>query len=259
MQPGCEVLRTASEYVRKWLSKQPAVKEESLTDWLLFEISSNTPRIRYAAFSRHTEARETGADWEWWILFRELSVRLRVQAKKLFKADNYAGIAHTNRHGLQIDLLLAAADRVNALPFYAFYSGDASSTMCGGGRHDEGVFMAGGRRVHTDFISCGRKTVSDSDALSRCTPLSCFLCCPLLRGRGDPVEFFRHYYAKELEFPAQPQAENIRGMYSSLPGFVSSFLETSEQGLPDWWEQEFQSAVYDIKGLLVYDGREDEG
>jgi hypothetical protein len=259
MQSDCEVLRNASEYVRTWQLKQPAVKEESLTDWLLFEISSKTPRIRYVAFSRHTEARETGADWEWWILFRDLSVRLRVQAKKLLKMDNYAGIAHTNRHGLQIDLLLAAADLVNALPFYAFYSGGASTTMCGGGRHDEGVFMAGGRKVHADFITSGRKVISESDALSRCTPLSCFLCCPLLHMRRDPIEFFRHYYANELEAPVQPQAENIRGMYSSLPRFVSSFLETSEEGLPDWWEQKYQSAVYDTKGLLVYDGREDEG
>ncbi len=56
-----------SEYVYNWISRQNHVKEESLTDWLLYEISQRCNCIYYQAFSRHEEA-QNGSDWEWWIL-----------------------------------------------------------------------------------------------------------------------------------------------------------------------------------------------
>jgi hypothetical protein len=37
----CGVLGDASSYVHDWLMEQPTAKEESLTDWLLFDISSS--------------------------------------------------------------------------------------------------------------------------------------------------------------------------------------------------------------------------
>src|SRR5439155_23288711 len=125
------ILSEASKYVQSWLRRQPGVKEESLTDWLLDRISSQSPRFHYSAFSRHTEARETGADWEWWLLFPQHSYRLGVQAKKLnANADHYAVIAHVNRYGLQVEMLLENSRKADALPFYAFYSGIPSPTMC---------------------------------------------------------------------------------------------------------------------------------
>jgi len=55
------------------MRKQPEVKEESLTDWLLFDVSQKISRITYKSFPRHEEARRTGADWEWWFLFSSFS------------------------------------------------------------------------------------------------------------------------------------------------------------------------------------------
>ncbi len=40
-----------SEYVYNWISRQNHVKEESLTDWLLYEISQQCDFIYYQAFS----------------------------------------------------------------------------------------------------------------------------------------------------------------------------------------------------------------
>lgn len=79
----CERVRHCSLYVRHWIEKQPEVKEESLTDWLLFELSRRIPRIRYKSFSRHEESRVTGADWHWWFVFDRFSFQIRVQAKRL--------------------------------------------------------------------------------------------------------------------------------------------------------------------------------
>lgn len=62
-----QIFHECSAYIRNWLLRQPHVKEESLTDWLLFEISQKNPAIYYRAFSRHEEALN-GTDWEWWIL-----------------------------------------------------------------------------------------------------------------------------------------------------------------------------------------------
>ena len=83
MNTDADKLRGSSLYVRKWLVRQPSVKEESITDWLLFDISENIKSVYYQAFTRHEEARKTGADWEWWFVFRDFAMKLRIQAKKL--------------------------------------------------------------------------------------------------------------------------------------------------------------------------------
>lgn len=142
-------LRNSSLYVRKWLIRQPSVKEESITDWLLFDISERIKGIYYRAFTRHEEAGKTGADWEWWFVFRDFAMKLRIQAKKLIlKQDNDPSLAHTNRHGLQIEKLLKDSINENFIPLYAFYTSHADVTMCGKKILDEGVYLAGGKQIY---------------------------------------------------------------------------------------------------------------
>jgi hypothetical protein len=252
-----DVLRAASRFIQSWVLSQPAVavKEESLTDWLLFDIYSKSRRTVCRQFTRHSEARETGADWEWWILFDKQSFRLRVQAKKLSQVgDNYASIAYTNKHGLQIDTLLDGSAKANALPFYAFYSGGAPGTRCRESRHDEGVFLAGGRKIYADFIEVGKKFVSASEVLLRTTPLSCLLGCPLVHaGLSD---FLHRYYPDDLRLPAGPNASphaGPRGVYEQLPAFVSALIRPPRKNNPGWFEEEFADDVHDIKALVVSD------
>ena len=79
-------------------------KKNLLLDWLLFNISSKINRITYKSFTRNEEAKITGADWEWWFLYRKFSYKFRVQAKKIkTKGDNYSSIVYSNKYGLQID------------------------------------------------------------------------------------------------------------------------------------------------------------
>lgn len=79
MHSECRVFISASLCLSEWITAQPFVKEESLTDWLLYRLSKNLPSLKYKEFNRHEEAR-TGADWEWWLIGNSESLCLRVQA-----------------------------------------------------------------------------------------------------------------------------------------------------------------------------------
>lgn len=116
------IFHSASQYCYNWLESQPCVKEESITDWLLYYISTQSDKIVYKAFNRKEEA-FNGSDWEWWILTDTYAFRFLIQAKKLKEnADNYPNLSYNNRRGMQIDLLINSAFEKSAMPFYAFYS-----------------------------------------------------------------------------------------------------------------------------------------
>lgn len=263
MVSDCKKLIECSEYIKTWINLQPSVKEESLTDWLLFDISQELKRITYKAFSRFDEATKTGADWEWWFLFTSFSVRTRIQAKKIDPSkDNYPSIAYTNRHGLQIEKLLEDADLTNSISFYAFYTDLQKPLNCKKARGGkEGVFLAGGKQIYSDFIINGKKEVKPCAILKRCIPLSCFLCCPLNEdeGRGF-LEFLTEYYSTEVVIETgQSLVGNqgeLRGVYEKVPNYVDTFIQYKEKDLPDWWESEFQRDIEGINALIVYDARE---
>ena len=120
------VFHHTSKKCHDWLQAQPQVREESLTDWLLYNVSQSTDRFYYKTFNKHEES-INGSDWEWWVVFggpygNIRAFRFLVQAKKLKKKNNYQLICYGNRHGLQIDLLIEAARKRNAMPLYMFYS-----------------------------------------------------------------------------------------------------------------------------------------
>ena len=111
-----------SRKMHMWLTKQPHVKEESLTDWLLFELSENCDFIKYYAFTRNEESL-IGADWDWWVLTNTNAYRFRVQAKKLRpNKNNWASFSYGNKNDIQIDLLLESAKQDSAFPLYMLYS-----------------------------------------------------------------------------------------------------------------------------------------
>ncbi|MCX7049628.1 MAG: hypothetical protein NTX50_29600 [Candidatus Sumerlaeota bacterium] len=268
----CENLHASSQYVRNWIRKQSEVKEESLTDWLLFDVSQKISKITYKAFSRHEEARKTGADWEWWFLFPSFAFKMRIQAKKLSSSeDNYPAIAYTNTYGLQIEKLLKDAAREDFMPLYAFYTSEQADVMCQMQRNDEGVFMAGGQRIHDAVIAVPRQPVTARDLLKHTIALSCFLCCPLAsgknRGRAPSgnddedgwVEFIKHYYKSELKptkSEVDTQGEHIPGMHEQIPSYIQSFITAGEKGVPDGWEREYHHSLENVNALLVYDARQ---
>ena len=78
----CKVMSELSSMARVWITRQEAVGEESLTDWLLFSASERLARMRYIKFNRMQEARDSGADWEWGFVGQKESLALSSAWKK---------------------------------------------------------------------------------------------------------------------------------------------------------------------------------
>ncbi|MCI0620561.1 MAG: hypothetical protein L0387_02635 [Acidobacteria bacterium] len=251
-----------------WLRKQPSVGEESLTDWLLFEIAERLPRVRYFKFTRWQEARTTGADWEWWFLSRRWSLGMRVQAKKLaLDGDNYPGLAYANKHGMQIEKLRENATRRGLLAFYALYcEGRGNLKVQCGGKGDagmgEGAFLAAANGLYNNHIRKGRGNVSADEILTASNPISCLFCCPMIQdppGAEGLYHYIQSYYPDALDAALLPDVQNRAGderlgLHSEPPNYVMSLLQF-EQEVPGRWEAEYKPPVNEVKALLVVDLR----
>lgn len=254
MNKDCKILKKASIYVRRWIEKQPNVKEESLTDWLLYSISNETDRIKYYSFTRNEEAKTTGADWEWWFLFPQFAHRFRVQAKKLsVNGDNYPSICYANKHGLQIEKLIEDSDKQNSLPVYAFYTARIEEVRCLNKILDEGVYIGNAKELNKDIVQKAKRKILYNDILKNSIPLSCMLCCDLICKVKSFDEFIAKYLASE-----QPDGNNStigQYKYKDLPKYVYYLLEDAQ--LSDLWEKEYSRYIEGINGILLFDCREE--
>ena len=244
----CEILRSASVFIREWQNEQIGVKEESLTDWLLYDVSKRLPFVRYKAYTRHEEANHTGADWEWWILLPSKNIKMRVQAKKILQSDNYPSLAHSNRNGFQIDKLIADARKANAISLFALYSKVSGVTLCdGSGAVDEGVFLTGAVGLHKRFFGSPRRKILPSELLAKSVRLSCLLCCSLKGQIFDPYQFLRTNFDDEFA-----QSGEEIGVHLQLPAYVESLIhsdhaEESSEG-DEFYHPEFQAlVVWDLR------------
>lgn len=256
------------------MRKQPAVGEESLTDWLLFQLGERVPWIRYVKFTRHQEARETGADWEWWFASRRINIGIRIQAKKLaVGGDNYGALAYSNRTGMQIERLRDNATQRGLLAFYAFYGdGTAGSRVkCGGMPNagaSEGAFLADANTLYASYIRSGRAKVTSNAILQASNAMSCLVCCPMAQNGREGVEgvyrYIQRYHPGAVDRALLPDTMNRAsddrfGVHSELPSYVSLLLERErDAAIPDWWEHEHRVPP-DINALLLFDLRDADG
>lgn len=261
----CSAIRTLSAQVHHWMMRQPAVGEESITDWLLFEVSERLPQVRYYKFNRFEEARVSGADWDWWFVGNRVSMGWRVQAKKLKKdADNYADIARANRFGLQIEKLMESSNTENLLPFYSLYYAPkgAPRVKCRGGigmATGEGLFLADARKVFEKFVRKGRRKVDADSVLAIGNPLHCLFCCPMGLNQPGAVEGLYHYL--EQYYPDSMGGTGVNqnqrtGLHGELPAHVSSMLESPPGEMAESYETEFSRLAQRTKAVLVFDLRE---
>lgn len=198
--------------------KQPHVKEESLTDWILYTISERTNKFYYKAFSRNEEA-ANGADWEWWVLVNDYrgfcGYRFLVQAKKLKQAqDNYPLIAYGNKNGLQIDLLIDSAKHRNAMPIYIYYSTAVPEIIQQINNFSfidkdivswcetciNGVYMSMAQSVKKKTFDSPRKKITEVDLLNNSLGFS--MCDYLFHGKYSPKEIMdsiNRYYVNIIE------------------------------------------------------------
>jgi len=260
----CIKFKDSSEYIHNWLSKQPSVGEESITDWLLFNLGQSLPKLKYKKFTRHQEARTTGADWEWWIVDNHSAISMRIQAKKITAGkDNYAGLAHTNKYGLQIDKLIQDAKQKNFIPFYALYSAPKipQKVICGGQldlAEQQGVFISSAQLLFDRYIKNGKVKVEADDILSKSNPLHCMACCSMHSLSSNPstssfYEYIKYYYGESLQ-KVNSNIQNL-GRHDNAPSYVTSLLESVDSEIPDWWEKEFEHQLEGFNSLVILDLR----
>ena len=160
------------------------VREETLTENNLIEIQSRHPaEVRTEKFSPAREARESGADWEWWFGSRQGWIGVRVQSKKSGRNGRYRGLASRNRHGLQIDLLLNSSRKAKVHALYCFYNGWNGLPVHAGWNcptYPPSVEMFG---CAISLASEVRKLVARRrngvlEVANISWPWSCLVCCP---------------------------------------------------------------------------------
>ena len=97
--------------------------EETITESNLLEIRRRHPElVRIRTFPKRKEAK-TGADWEWHIVGRRRTVKMRVQAKRLQSNDVLKVKYKVKSSGRQQrSLLIAGARAARMKPVYCIYS-----------------------------------------------------------------------------------------------------------------------------------------
>ena len=99
--------------------------EETITETNLLELRRRHPDdIRLEMFSKPQEARN-GADWEWHIVGRRRTIKMRVQAKRL-QCNGVLRVKHVVKSSgsQQRDLLIRHAQAENMKPVYCIYSSE---------------------------------------------------------------------------------------------------------------------------------------
>lgn len=281
------VFHDCSGYVKDWLIKQPCVKEESLTDWLLFNTSTHNSAIYYQTFSRREEA-FNGSDWEWWILTTDSSsptksstynaYRFFVQAKKLLSngQDNYSNLSYSNKNGLQIDLLIQKASSYNAFPLYMYYSTtepeikeqEKNSHFVNKSDLDwcssclNGCFLANAYDVYKLLFANGRNKMCDIELLNHSCKLSLldrlFTYSPndaeflLSKFNNKIIEYVNAINDHSNRFPYY--FDGIKHSGNKIPNYLSLFIEHRKEDLT-WFEAEMQHTLPDVSGIGVIDLR----
>lgn len=145
--------------------------EETITESNLLELRRRHPQhIRLEMFTKHQEAKN-GADWEWHIIGRRLSFKMRVQAKRLQK-DGVLRVRHmvksTGKE--QRELLIDHAQAENMKAVYCIYCSERQRRIW-----TEGVAHGGIRPYQTgcllaDALDVPASTRSLREIEDKCIP-----------------------------------------------------------------------------------------
>ena len=222
----CTSNKAVSLEVKNFMLNVADVKEESITDYLVWKWREIDKRFNYlsvTSFDRHKESTVTGADFdlELWLVGRKTHLSLAVQAKKFIKQhDSYIKkLNYPNGTKQQMNTLLAYSTANNRLPFYFIYSvgGAPSTTMCGPSNTVDSVVFMADARVMEEFADGKRgKRASRDDLIRASNPFHCMFCCPLAKDGS----YFQGY------FPAARPGASSRSN-EELPQYVKDLLITS--------------------------------
>ena len=237
MKSLCKLAKEAANHTADWMRRQPSVKEESITDWLLY-FFDQSPSIRYYQFTHHGEAR-SGADWDWWFLMQKGCFKIRVQAKKIKKNyDHYSDLAYQNKTGYQLCTLLNSSANYNFYPIYSLYGLSEDVERCpilsDQALSDQScLFICSAQEVYDLVFGSARKRIKSSDLLELSIPLPCLFCCPLVSNFSNdgpgPLRLFQSYFmppTRDTDDGAEPQ--DHRGYENEVPPIIIDLFEARE-------------------------------
>jgi hypothetical protein len=253
----CEANRKLSEDVKGFLQNVPDVKEESITDYLVWKWGELDKRFNYInikTFTRNEENLITGADFEieLWLVGRKFQFPLVFQAKKAIKPfDSYVSkLNYPKNTQAQLKKLLNYARSKGRLPFYAFYSipDDTTQVMCAANQaYESGVFMMDAFTAKAFADRKHGSKVSKNKLLSATNPFHCMFCCPLMRHGKYFIRYFRHI-AEHLDIVVD----------HGIPNYVSLLLtgQLREMGREEMLAVVRQNELTVYRVVGVYDMRD---
>jgi hypothetical protein len=253
----CESNRLVASEVAAFLRNVSDVKEESITDYLIWkwrEIDNRFKYLNVTAFTRHEEHATTGADFELelWLVGARNHIPMIVQAKKLWKPfDSYlTRLNYPLGTQGQLTKLLAYGRSSGRLPFYFLYALPDTDTKAMCRRNDIsdcGVFVTDALTIKDIADGNRGRRISKSALLEVSNPFHCMFCCPLVQ-QGT---YFSHY------FRTLSDHQFVRSN-TELPRYVRLLLSDDFRLMPGQGDPEAAKA-YDLplaRIVAAYDGRE---
>lgn len=195
----CKANKAIGLEVRNFIVNVPGVKEESITDYLVWKWRLLDARFKYIktkTFTRQEESSSTGADFELelWIVGRTKCLPFLFQAKKFIKPfDSYiTKLNYPNNTQAQLRMLLSYAASKSLLPFYAIYTNIATPRPMCSMREDlrTGVYMIHANTINEFANRVHGRKVSLSSLIGRGNPLHCMFCCLM----GSMEAYYCHYF-----------------------------------------------------------------
>lgn len=225
-------LNTICKSIFDWLSIYPKVQEETLTDWLKYQIikrsASVGTNVKCRLFSKHKEGTVTGADMELFVLKKNGNYAYRIQAKKLDnKADkNASAFAYTTNSGKsQYDMLVNDASNNGMIPLYMFYMSNSGKMVCNKYAQNCGAIISDAA-IYKDYAKKVKKQCAASYIISVSYPLPCILCNKV-----------------KCQYPFSQQYQG------ALPDYVKELLGTGTIS---------NEAELKAKSILIIDYRQEE-
>jgi hypothetical protein len=221
------------------------VKEESFTDWMLFNLSQNLPNFNYREYTRHEENAISGADFDFWLIENSNYIVFRIQAKKLMRTGNhYSAMTYPGQTSNQINLLISSSS-LPIRPFYLFYNNVTFNAKCN--RHNTGTLLASAQEIQNTLLTASNTRISREQLTNLSIPLECLFCCPLSSHMNNRLqgifEVIRQYF---------PTTE-IEGYQSEgLPEYVKDALN-KEISNEQWTERYGQDDKNKVKYIAVID------
>lgn len=245
MTRNCREFRNNSDYIYKWFESKRNVKEESFTDWILFNLSQKLPNFNYREYTRHEENAISGADFDFWLIENSKYLVFRIQAKKLLRTGNhYKAITYPDQTSNQINLLISSSS-LPIIPFYLFYNNDTFNAKCD--RINTGTLLASAKEIQNTLLTVDNTRISRQQLTNLSIPLECLFCCPLsshLNNRLEGIsDVIRQY------FPIT----KIEGYQSDgLPDYVKDALN-KEISNEQWTERHGQYNKNKVKYIAIID------